>query len=267
VDQAELVLQLKVWKDLAISKQMLMRTASDALKLDPKCTQDELAEALEATFKKLAQSDLDLKNAREQAKTTIAEMDKKLLTLAKAQAAAEASVVELTTTQEKLNQQIATERTLATKDMQSLKERLAEKERALKAINTALADTPENVLKKMKVLKKEKQDEANARRDVEAALSTERKEKQQQDQKLAAAVENGGKLVTQHKELHAVALKLQEQLKPLLTDEKELPAVAELDEKLLEDVLQPSAKSDKANGNKSDKANGKSDKPSSKSDK
>ena len=49
MDQAQLELQLKVWKDLAISKQVLMRTAAIALKLDPDCSQDVLKEALEST--------------------------------------------------------------------------------------------------------------------------------------------------------------------------------------------------------------------------
>ena len=40
-------LQLKVWKELAISKQILMRAATEALKLDPECTQEELKDALE----------------------------------------------------------------------------------------------------------------------------------------------------------------------------------------------------------------------------
>ena len=62
---------------------------------------------------------------------------------------------------------------------------------ALKAINTALADTPANVLKKMNALKKQKQEEANARREIESALNTLRSEKRQQDQKLAELQRNG----------------------------------------------------------------------------
>ena len=57
VEQAQLELQLKVWKELAISKQMLMRTAAEALKLDPNCSQEELKAALEAALKKVAEAD------------------------------------------------------------------------------------------------------------------------------------------------------------------------------------------------------------------
>ena len=64
VSQAQQDLQLKVWKELAISKQILMRAAAEALKLDPECTQDELKEALEGALKKVAKADSDLFNAK-----------------------------------------------------------------------------------------------------------------------------------------------------------------------------------------------------------
>src|SRR3954447_14383261 len=159
VEQAQLELQLKVWKELAISKQMLMRTAAEALKLDPNCSQDELKIALEAALKKVADADQSVITAREQAKSTILGMEQKLATAQKAQAAAEAMVADLTAKLENTSQQAAAARTTAMKDIQALKDRVAEKEKALKAVNTALADTPENVLKKMNVLKKQRQEE------------------------------------------------------------------------------------------------------------
>ena len=47
--------QLKVWKDLAISKQMLMNAAITALKLDKDCSQEELKQALETTISRAAE--------------------------------------------------------------------------------------------------------------------------------------------------------------------------------------------------------------------
>ena len=61
-------------------------------------------------------------------------------------------------------QQMANQRAAAATDLQKVKDRLTEREMSLKAINTALADTPANVLKKMNTLKKQKQEEADARR-------------------------------------------------------------------------------------------------------
>jgi colicin import membrane protein len=234
-------IQLKVWKELAISKQVLMRGAAEALKLDPECSQDELKIALEETLRKIAKADADVVAAREQARVAVAEIEKTLTLNQRLRAAAEATVAELRAEQEKLAREMAIERAAAAQELQKAKERVAEKDKALKAINTALADTPENVLKKMNTLKKQKQDEADARRDIEASLGTLRKEKQTQDKLLAGLRENSTKLLTQHRELHATSLKLHEQLLPL-AKEREVPAVPELDAKLLESIENPDAK-------------------------
>ena len=82
-------------------------------------------------------------------------------------------------------QQIANQRAAAARELQKVKDQLTERDKALKAINTALADTPENLLKKMSALRKQKQEEADARRQVESALNTLRTEKRQQDRRLA----------------------------------------------------------------------------------
>jgi predicted ribonuclease YlaK len=110
---------------------------------------------------------------------------------------------------------------------------------SLKAINTALADSPANVLKKLNTLKKQKQEEADARRQVESALNTLRTEKRQQDQRLADVLRNGATLVSRYRDLHALSLKLHEQLQPLVEDAKSLAEIPELDTKLLEAMEQP----------------------------
>ncbi len=97
----------------------------------------------------------------------------------------------------------------------------------------------------MNTLKKQKQEEADARRQVESALNTLRTEKRQQDQKLADVLRNGATLVTRYRDLHALSLKLQEQLKPLVEDAKSLPAIPELDTNLLEAIEQPAEKNSK----------------------
>jgi hypothetical protein len=233
--QAQHELQLKVWKELAISKQVLMRSAAEALKLDPDCSQDELKEALDNALKKVAAADISVVQAQEQARRSIALVEAKLAATEKAKAAAEATVAELQAKQERATVQMATDRTVAAKDVQKFKDGLAEKDKALKAINAALADTPENVIKKLKALRKEKQDEADARRQVEANLATLRKEKRDQDLQLKDVLQ----LVTQYRELHALTAKLHEHLKPLLKDAKDLDALPELDTKLLESIEKP----------------------------
>ena len=209
VNQPELELQLKVWKELAISKQMLMRAATDALKLDGNCSQEELKAALEGVLKKIAKAETEAADARAQAKITITAMENKVAASERALATAQASVSQLQAAQDNSARQMATERAAAVKELQKVKDRVAELEKALKAINTALSDTPENVIKKMNVLKKQKQEEADMRRQIETSLNTLRTEKKQQDQKAAA----GEKLAVQYRELHEISLKLHEHAK------------------------------------------------------
>lgn len=248
VNQPELELQLKVWKELAIGKQMLMRAATDALKLDPNAPAEVLKEALEAVIKKIAKAEADVVMTRGEAKQAIAATEKKMAATEKALAAAQATVTELQNAQENAGRQLASERTAAARELQKVKDRLAEQEKALKAINTALSDTPENVLKKMNVLKKQKQEEADTRRQIEASLNTLRAEKRQQDQKLSDVTASSAKLAGQHRELHELCSKLHEQVKSLAKDAKDLPAVPELDAKLLEEIEQ-SGKADAAGTN------------------
>ncbi|HLS80582.1 MAG TPA: hypothetical protein VK025_04180 [Steroidobacter sp.] len=261
MDQQDFELQLKVWKELAISKQVLLRSVTDALKLDPSCTQDQLKEAIEVFLKKIAQADAEVKSAQEQARTAIAEAEKRITAAEKASAAAQATAAQLTASQERMQRDIEAERSGMATELQKLKDRVNEKEKALKAINTALADTPENVLKKMNAFKKQKQDEADARRQVEASFTALRKEKQQQDQKLATLQENVAKLSKQHRELHDFAAKLHEQLKSdgandaeaKGPDAKMLAAPPALDEDLLQAIENPDAKPDAKNKNDKNK--------------
>lgn len=242
MSQTQQDLQLKVWKELAISKQLLMRAATDALKLDPDCTHEELKQALEGALKKVAKADTDLFNAKEEAAAAIAALEKKLAASEQALKLAQKSADETKLALDSALQQVANQRAHAASELQKVKDRLAEREKSLKAINTALADTPENVLKKLSALKKQKQDEADARRQIEAALNALRAEKRQQDQKLTDVQRNGATLVTRYRELHELSLKLHEQLKPLVEDAQGLPELPELDTKLLEAIEQPADK-------------------------
>jgi chromosome segregation ATPase len=245
VSQAQQDLQLKVWKELAISKQILMRAATDALKLDPECTQEELKQALEGALKKVAKADTDLFNAKEEAAVAVTALEKKLAASEQGLAIAQKAAAEAKAALEGAVQQNANQRDAAAKELQKVKDRLAERDKSLKAINAALADTPANVLAKMNTLKKQKQEEADARRQVESALNTLRTEKRQQDQKLAEVVRNGEALVTRYRDLHELSLKLHEQLQPLVEDAKSLPEIPKLDTTLLEAIEQPADKSNK----------------------
>ena len=239
MSQAQQDIQLKVWKELAISKQILMRAATDALKLNPECTQEELKEALEGALKKAAKADTDLFNAKEEAKVAITALEKQLAASEERLAIALKAAAEAKAGQEDAVQQVANQRAAAARELQKVKDSLAERDKALKAINTALADTPENLLKKMNTLKKQKQEEADSRRQVESALNALRAEKRVQEQKSADVLKNRETVVSRFRDLHALTLKLHEQLQPLVADAKSLPEVPELDTALLDATEQP----------------------------
>lgn len=247
MDQTQFDIQLKVWKELALSKQMLMRTAAEALDLDPNCDQDQLKAALDRAVQRAKDAEASVISARQQAQQAITEMERKLAASLKAQTAAEATAADIIAKQERVAPQMAAERAAVAKEIQQLKAQVADKDKALKAINTALADTPDNVVKKMKALKKEKQDEADLRKQIETSFNSLRKEKQDQDKQLGELRDNAAKLATQYRDLHTTAAKLHEQLKPLATDEQALPALPELDSTLLE-AIEPGEKDDKKGG-------------------
>ncbi|MCW8839498.1 MAG: hypothetical protein OQL05_03315 [Gammaproteobacteria bacterium] len=178
--------QLKVWKELAISKQVLMNAATAALKLDKECSQEELKQALETTISRAAEAEAEINKIQEQASLDIVAVEKKLAESQKALSEVEASLAEAQENQQKLEQKLTNERANNERQQKKLKESLAEKERAIKAITTTLSDKPENVVKKLKTLKKQKMDESDARKKAEQALSVLRKEKQQLEQELKA---------------------------------------------------------------------------------
>ena len=60
MDQAELELKIDVWKKLALSKQMLIKTATDSLGLDPECSMDEFKSKLDEAIAKGNSAEADI---------------------------------------------------------------------------------------------------------------------------------------------------------------------------------------------------------------
>lgn len=240
MDQAELELQLKVWKELAISKQIMMNAACDGLGIDPDSSADELKQALNAAIKRAIEADANVAEAQEHAKMAIGLMEKKVAASEKAVTLAEATKEEALAAQRKAEQLTLTAREAHDKEMKNIKVQLIEKDKTLKAINKALADTPENVIKKLKTLKKQKDEESSARQLVSNEVATLRKDKRAQEQRitvLKAVLEQGGKLAAQHRELHTQCEAMYDQCKPLAGN-AELAAVPALDAPLLEGIEQ-----------------------------
>ncbi len=116
---------------------------------------------------------------------------------------------------------------------------VTDKQNKLKAISKALADTPENVIKKLKTLKKQKMDETKLRTQTESKLQTSRKDKSKLEGELEnsqSLIAQSAPLIAQLKELHAIAKGQNKKIKSLSDDKEDLVKIPKLDEALLETI-------------------------------
>ena len=160
-------------------------------------------------------------------------MQKKAAASEKAQAIAEDTQAKTLAAHDVFKQQMEGERANHANELKKFKEQVADNDKALKAINKALADTPENVMKKLRTLKKQKNEEAAACKLAETGANVLLNEKKQLEK---AAKESESKILNlseKYRELHKVTEDLHEQLKELVDDEKNLPALPEIDDELV----------------------------------
>ena len=68
-------IQLQVWKDLAISKQILMGAAADALGLDSECSTDELKTALDQAIQRAREADIKIQETLTESEQQITEFN------------------------------------------------------------------------------------------------------------------------------------------------------------------------------------------------
>jgi hypothetical protein len=239
VGEADLELQLKTWKELAVRKQIQIKAATDALGLDSECSSDELKVAVHTITRRGNDAEAVVNKAKQESTEAISAMEIKLAATERARAEFEAAKDAALIALQEAEQRMAVERAANTKELKKLSARLAEKQDALKAINTALADTPENVVKKLKALKREKFEEGNARKKAEGITRELRKDKQQLEKRAKethAALEQGAKLVEQYRDLRKVGDSQRQRLQELVADGEELAAIPDVDEELLEAI-------------------------------
>ena len=229
-------LDLKVWKELAINKQLLIKTATDALGLDPEVPEDELKTALEKGVKQITEAKLMVNTAKRENQAALDAMQSKLDKSETQRIAHEASIKELTEEKQNLEALLESTRTTSASELKKANSQLDEKTRALKNINVALADTPENVVKKLKTLNKKKFDEATARKRAEDEARTLKKAKQDLKKKLEANAVDTKSLVEKYRELHELGQDQYTQLKPLVDDEESLVAIPKIEDELLEKI-------------------------------
>lgn len=245
MDQSEFELQLNVWKDLAISKQVLIGAATDALGLDPDCSTDELRDALDTATKKAKDAEERIKQANTEARESVVEMERKMIAAENARKTAEAERDQAKEALDVAEKQLASERAGAADELKKAKAETAEKQKSIKAIHVALADTPENVVKKMKALKKQKMDESNSKKRLEGELRQLKKEKQKVEkerQELQELVNNSAELMENVKEHQKLAGELHQQLTEKLGDDNELAPLPALNEEIIEAISKAASK-------------------------
>ena len=194
--------QLKIWKDLAISKQMIMNEAATALRLKGEWTQDELKVALESAIAKANAADQEMAKTREESDAKILEMQEKVRKSEKSLAEALSKIAVSEEAQATAERQLENGRKDNSDALKKAKQQVEEKNKELKAINQALADTPENVVKKLKNLKKQKHEEATAKTKAEDQNRKYKKQVQEQEEKLEnleSLTEDSGKLLEEYR--------------------------------------------------------------------
>ncbi len=256
MDQAELELKIDVWKKLALSKQMLIRAATDSLGLDPEVNMDEFRKKLEDAIDKGNTADENIEKTKQEAATAIEEMAQKVAKMEKA--CKESDLAREQAIQDKVAMEhtVAAAREGNANELKKATAQIGEKEKALKTIKLALADSPENVVRKLKALKKEKFDESTARKRAEEEARVLKKEKQtleaekkQQQKQLDDSV----KLAEQHRTLHSFSQSQFEALSELTEDSSALDSVPPLDEELVQTIAPSEKEEEKAGKTKAAK--------------
>ena len=204
MSQSDSEQQLRIWKDLAISKQMLMNEAATALKLKDDFTAEDLKSALDKAVTRSRDADINMAATRGKAAESIAEMEKTVKKVEKERKEAEVQRDEARAKQEQAEQQLANGRRDNAESLKKAKKLVEEKQKELKAINLSLADTPENIVKKLKALKKQKLDENVARKlaeDANRVLKKENKTQKEELESLNTLTENSTKLLQAYRML------------------------------------------------------------------
>ncbi len=231
---ADTDLQLKVWKDLALSKQLLMGAATEALGLDTECSSEELKAALDSAIQRSKEADERVSQMEEKTAQQLVEMNNRVEASDKARAEAEAQIALAEKAREAAERALEIARRESNDAVKKAKADVVDKQNKLKAISKALADSPENVVKKLKNLKKQKMDEAKLRTQAEARVKQLGKEKTELEAKLKTQqelVEKAAELVASIRALHEVCLEQDKKLEALGSEDRdEIPA---LDEDLL----------------------------------
>ena len=230
-------IQLQVWKDLAISKQILMGAAADALGLKAECSTTELKVALDQAIQRARDADIKIQEIRSQAEQQVNEYRQRTESAEQSRSEAEVKVEAVVKAREQAKRQLATGKADNAEALKKARAEVTDKQNKLKAISKSLADTPENVVRKLKTLKKQKMDEAKLRGQAESRLQSMRKEKSKLEADLEAkksTLQSAATLLEQTRALHQACLDAEATIKKLSDKKGDQLKVPDLDQAALE---------------------------------
>ena len=167
---------LKIWKELAIEKQILMKTVTEGLGLPEDASEEEIRAGILAGVEQIKSTEATISALRAEHASATTEIEQKLESERKSRELADQHVLELKQTVEKLEATLDATSKSNQAEVAQLKSQVDAKNKELKNINNLLGDSPANMAKKMKSLNKKKFDESEARKRAEAELKNVQKE-------------------------------------------------------------------------------------------
>jgi colicin import membrane protein len=229
-------IDVDVWKEIAINKQMLIRVATDALNLDPECSEEDFKAALDQGLHEIATADTKVAAAKAEIQDNIDDLTTRLEAAEKSLKTRNAELETANKEIEKLKTVIEADRKLAADELQKLKSQVDEKAKALKAITTELGDTPANVAKKIKALNKKKHEDNTAKKRIEDELKNVKKERTEKTKKADAKETQAKAILKGYQALQTYCDEQYNKLKELVEDSKTLASPPKLNEDLYADL-------------------------------
>jgi chromosome segregation ATPase len=196
---------------------------------------------LNKAIQRARDADIQIQETLSKADQQISDFKQRAETAEQARSEAEVMVEESVNAREQAERQLLNGKADNAEALKKARAEVTDKQNKLKAISKALADTPENVVRKLKTLKKQKMDEAKLRGQVESRLQSMRKEKSKLEADLEtrkSALENAATLLEQIKAMHETCLQAETTIKKLSGKKKDQLKVPAFDAAAFESLEQ-----------------------------
>jgi len=193
--------------------------------------------ALSEAIKRAREADINIQETRTHAEQQVSEFQQRAETADLARKEAEELVATAEEARAQAERQLAIGKADNAEALKKARAEVTDKQNKLKAISKSLADTPENVVRKLKTLKKQKLDEARLRTDAETRIQKMRKEKSALEAEVEAqksTLESVAKLLEQVKAMRETCIEAEATIKGLSDKKEDQLVIPEFDEAAFE---------------------------------